>query len=230
MVDAVVQHGLWAAVTRLGEAQILLPAFAAGTLWLAFAPGASRRAGADGTPEADPPSRDSARAWVAGIVAATGLTTASKVAFLGFGIGSIALDFTGFSGHSMYAMAILPVLAALVAGARGAALGVLLALAVLVSRVELNAHSWSEALSGALLGAAVAGWTLARYLRRPGALRAPWWLPLGLAAWLTLLPWRAPPAHAHQMVVAMSLWLADRNEPYTRHELLTGQIGRTRLQ
>jgi len=145
MVDAVVQHGLWAAVTRLGEAQILLPAFAAGTLWLAFAPGASRRAGADGTPEADPPSRDSARAWVAGIVAATGLTTASKVAFLGFGIGSIALDFTGFSGHSMYAMAILPVLAALVAGARGAALGVLLALAVLVSRVELNAHSWSEA-------------------------------------------------------------------------------------
>ena len=95
-------------------------------------------------------------------------------------------------------------------------------------RVELHAHSWSEAVGGALIGGAVAAWALTRYLRRPGALRAPWWLPLALAGWLTLLPWRAPPARTHGMVVAMSLWLADRSEPYTRQELLAGSIHRTR--
>jgi hypothetical protein len=224
---------LWLAVTRLGEAQILLPAFMGGVLWLALAGARSARAtpaaGAAG-PGTPHPARETAWAWLSGVIAATGVTTASKVAFLGFGIGSIALDFTGFSGHAMYSMAILPVLAAIMAGAPGAVLGVLVALAVLVSRVELQAHSWSEALSGALLGGAVAVWTLGRYLRRPALLRAPWWLPLALAGWLVLLPWRAPPARTHDMVIALSLWLSDRTEPYTRHELLTGMIHRPRAQ
>jgi len=219
-----VQHGWWAAIRRLGEAQILLPAFLGGVLWLLLAPAGRGLPAVAGEARREQPSRDSARAWLSGVVAATGLTTASKVAFLGFGIGSMALDFTGFSGHAMYSMAILPVLAALVAGPRGAAMGVLLALAVLVSRVELHAHSWSEALSGALIGGAVASWTLARYLREPSTRRAPWWLPLALAGWLTLLPWRAPPSRTHGLVVAMSLWLADRSEPYTRQELLAGRI------
>ena len=222
------QHAWWAAVTRLGEAQILLPAFLAGTLWLFLGPAVARSPAGTGETRDAPPARDSARAWLSKIVAATGLTTASKIAFLGFGIGSMALDFTGLSGHAMYSMAILPVLAALVAGPRGAAIGVLLALAVLVSRVELHAHSWSEALGGALLGGAVASWTLGRYLREPTIRRAPWWLPLALAGWLTLLPWRASPARMHGLVVAMSLWLADRSEPYTRQELLAGSIHRTR--
>jgi membrane-associated phospholipid phosphatase len=227
-VEAIAQHGVWAAVTRLGEAQILLPALLGGALWLAFAPGATwgaadgRGAGAGTTGGA--PARGSARAWLAGVVAATGVTTASKVAFLGYGVGSMALDFTGFSGHAMFSMAILPVLAALVAGWRGAVVGALLALAVLVSRVELHAHSWSEALSGALLGGGVAAWTLARYLRGPVTRRAPAWLPLVLVAWLVLLPWRAPPSRSHDLVVAMSLWISDRAEPYTRQELMAGSL------
>ena len=220
-------HSLfWLAVTRLGEAQILLPAFCAGALWLALArPAGARGRLAQGNAHAhDHPARRSALRWVAGIAATTVVTTLSKIAFLGFGIGIAALDFTGFSGHSMYSWAILPVLAAIVAGWRGALVGVALAMLITYSRVDLGAHSWSEAISGMALGAAAAGWTLADYLAHPGAVRAPWWLPLLLAAWLTLLPMRAPPSRTHGLVVAISLKLSGHTRPYTRFELLAGLI------
>ena len=220
-------HSLfWLAVTRLGEAQILLPAFCAGALWLAFArPAGARGRAAQGAAHAhDHPARRSALRWMASIVATTAITTVSKVAFLGFGLGIAALDFTGFSGHAMYATAVLPVLAAVVGGRRGAIVGVLLAALVTYSRVNLGAHSWSEAISGLVLGAAAAGWTLADYLAHPGAVRAPWWLPLLLLAWLTLLPMRAPPSRTHGLVVSISLKLSGRARPYTRFELLAGLI------
>ena len=226
MADQEIQSQLWVAVTRLGEAQILLPAFVAGALWLAFArPAGARGRLAGGNAHAhDHPARRSAWRWIAAIVATTAVTTVSKVAFLGFGLGIAAIDFTGFSGHSMYATAILPVLVAIVAGWRGAIAGFLLAVLITYSRVLLNAHSWSEALAGLALGAAAAGWTLADYLAHPGAVRAPWWLPLLLAAWLTLLPTHAPPSRTHSLVVAISLKLSGRTRPYTRFELLAGLI------
>jgi len=220
-------HSLfWYAVTRLGEAQILLPAFIAGALWLAFArPVGARGRLAQGNAHAhDHPARQSALRWVAGIFATTAITTLSKVAFLGFGFGIAALDFTGFSGHSMYATSILPVLAAIVGGKRGAIVGLLLSLLITYSRVDLGAHSWSEALSGLALGAAAAWWTLADYLAHPGAVRAPWWLPVLLVVWLTLLPMHAPPSRTHSLVVAISLKLSGRQRPYTRFELLAGMI------
>jgi membrane-associated phospholipid phosphatase len=220
-------HSLfWFAVTRLGEAQILLPAFLAGALWLAFArPAGARGRLAQGHALAhDHPARRSALRWIVAIVATTAVTTVSKVAFLGFGVGIAALDFTGFSGHSMYATSILPVLAAIVGGRRGVVVGVLAALLITYSRVDLGAHSWSEAVSGMALGAAAAWWTLADYLAHPGAVRAPWWLPLLLAAWLTLLPMRAPPSRTHSLVVSIALKLSGRQRPYTRFELLAGMI------
>ena len=227
MAEGLEIHSLfWIAVTRLGEAQILLPAFLAGASWLAFArpAGAYGRLAQGNAHAHDHPARGAALRWIAAIVATTGVTTASKIAFLGFGIGSAALDFTGFSGHSMYSTAILPVLAAIVAGRRGAIVGALAAALVTYSRVELGAHSWSEAISGMALGMAAAGWTLADYLAHPGAVRAPWWLPLLLGAWLTLLPMRAPPSRTHDLVVSISLKLSGRHRPYTRFELLAGLI------
>ncbi len=220
-------HSLfWYAVTRLGEAQILLPAFLAGALWLAFArpAGALGRLAQGNAHAHDHPARRSALRWMAGIFATTAITTVSKVAFLGFGVGIAAVDFTGFSGHSMYATSILPVLAAIVGGRRGAIVGVLLALLITYSRVDLGAHSWSEALAGLALGAAAAWWTLADYLAHPGAVRAPWWLPVLLAVWLTLLPMHAPPSRTHSLVVSISLKLSGRTRPYTRFELLAGMI------
>jgi membrane-associated phospholipid phosphatase len=220
-------HSLfWLGVTRLGEAQILLPAFFAGALWLALArPAGARGRLARGDAHAhDHPARRSAWRWVGAIVATTAVTTASKVAFLGFGIGIAALDFTGFSGHSMYATAILPVLAAIIAGRAGAIVGVLLALLITYSRVNLGAHSTSEAIAGMVLGAAAAGWTLADYLAHPGAVRAPWWLPLLLVAWLAFVPLRAPPSRTHDVVVSLALKLSGRARPYTRFEQLAGLI------
>jgi len=220
-------HSLfWLAVTRLGEAQILLPAFVAGALWLALArPAGARGRVAQGNAHAhDHPARLSALRWVGSVVATTAVVTASKVAFLGFGLGIAALDFTGFSGHSMYATAILPVLGAIVAGRGGAIVGALLALLITWSRVEVGAHSWSEAISGLMFGAAAAGWTLADYLAHPGAVRAPWWLPLVLVAWLTLLPMKAPPSQTHSLVVSVALKVSGHQRPYTRFELLAGLI------
>jgi membrane-associated phospholipid phosphatase len=121
-------------------------------------------------------------------------------------------------------MAILPVLAAIVAGRPGAAVGVLAAVLVTYSRVKLGAHSWSEAISGMALGGAVAAWTLADYLAHPGAVRAPWWLPLLLGAWLTLLSWKAPPSRTHSLVVSIALKMSGRQRPYTRSELMAGLI------
>ncbi len=220
-------HSLfWLAVTRLGEAQILLPAFLAGALWLALArPAGALRRMAQGDAHAhDHPARRSAWRWVAGIVVVAGITTISKVAFLGFGYGIAALDFTGFSGHSMFAWSILPVIGAIIGGRGGAVAGVLMAALITYSRVDLGAHSWSEAIAGMVLGAAAAGWTLADYLAHPGAVRTPWWLPLLLVVWLTLLPMHAPPSRTHNLVVAVSLKLSGRSRPYTRFELLAGLI------
>jgi len=220
-------HSLfWLAVTRLGEAQILLPAFLAGALWLALArPAGARGRAAEGNAHAhDHPARRSALRWVAGITAATTVTTTSKIAFLGFGYGVAAIDFTGFSGHSMYAWSILPVLGAIGAGRRGVAVGVVLAVLVTCSRVSLGAHSWSEALAGMALGIGASAWTLADYLAHPGAVRPPWWLPLLIVAWLALLPTSAPPSRTHDLVVSISLKLSGRTRPYTRFELLAGLI------
>ena len=227
LTDLPFQHLFWLAITRLGESEILLPAFVAGALWLAFAHPAWARGRLAGTPRASAhPARGSALRWLAGVGASTAVTTASKIAFLGFGLGSAAINFTGFSGHSMYSMAILPVLGAIVFGRWGAVSGGLLALLVMVSRVEVGAHSWSEAVSGLVLGIGVAWWTLSLYLEHPGAVRAPWWLPLLIAGWLTLLPKIAPPSQTHHLVVAVSLKLSGRTRPYTRWQLLHGEVSR----
>jgi membrane-associated phospholipid phosphatase len=87
------------------------------------------------------------------------ITTVTKVAFFGFGVGYAPLDYTGISGHAMFAAAVLPVLAGLVVGGstprrRLAAIGVGYLLAVLIaySRLRVGAHSLSEALTGLMLG------------------------------------------------------------------------------
>jgi hypothetical protein len=90
--------------------------------------------------------------------------------------------------------------------------------------VLLGAHSWSEAISGMALGIVVASWTLADYLAHPGAVRAPWWLPLLLVGWLAVLPSHAPPSRTHGLVVSIALKMSGRARPYTRFELLAGLI------
>ncbi|MEO6919853.1 MAG: phosphatase PAP2 family protein [Collimonas sp.] len=90
------------------------------------------------------------------------LVAASKIAFVGWGIGIQSIDFTGFSGHAMRSAAIIPTFFYLALQPRTRAvrwaavlLGLCLATLISVSRVFLHFHSVSEALSGWLLGSAV---------------------------------------------------------------------------
>jgi membrane-associated phospholipid phosphatase len=199
---------VWVFVSRFGEAQILLPAMLAALLWLAL----------------QPSSRLLAFNWLAAVLAATGLTTASKVAFIGFGIGYAPLDYTGISGHAMFSAAILPVLlrvpvahAAPRRAAWASAIGYGLALLIAVSRIQVGAHSLVEVLLGNGLGLLASAWAL-RFAPPPGR-RPPLWLPAALALWMALLPGTAPPSTTHGMVTALALELSGRPAPYTRSQM-----------
>ncbi len=204
----------WHAVTRLGEAQILLPTAVALALWLAWRARAQRLAAG----------------WLLCIAVAAAVTTASKVAFMGFGWGWPALDFTGVSGHAMFASVILPVVClALACGPEGRtsatwqraglAVGVGLALLVGVSRAAIGVHSWSEIVAGWLVGG-VAAAALLRAVPMPSA-RLPLWLPVVVGLWLGTASAKAPPSATHGLVTRWALALSDRSQPYTRVDMLT---------
>ncbi len=198
----------WVQVSRLGEAQILLPAMALALLWLASQRGGGRLV----------------LAWLAATVLAAAITTASKIAFIGYGIGWAPLDFTGFSGHAMFAAALMPVLLRLAAGPRTRAgrglvlvVGYALALVVAVSRVLVGAHSPSEVVTGFALGAMASAWAL-RAGRWP-ALPLARWMPAVLLVWALLAVVGAPESRTHGLVTRLALAVSGRPHAYQRWEL-----------
>ncbi|QGZ63646.1 phosphatase PAP2 family protein [Paraburkholderia acidisoli] len=143
---------LWYSITNLGGAGLTLPLALAIALWLAA--GYSWRMAAS---------------WVVVLGVAIGLTTITKIAFLGWGVGIRELDFTGFSGHAMLSTAVYPVAFFLMLQSAPSALrvtgmlaGLAMGVAVAFSRVVLDAHSPSEAVTGCILGA-LAALVFARY-------------------------------------------------------------------
>ncbi|MDE2081242.1 MAG: phosphatase PAP2 family protein [Burkholderiales bacterium] len=198
----------WLALTRLGQAEVVMPAavLTAVVLWR--------------TPE----HRSVAIRWLAGLFAAGVLTTASKVAFIGWGWGSAALDFTGISGHAMLAAVLYPVLLGLSMSRQrglrawhGVVMGTLLALAVGESRIRLHAHSVSEVAAGLALGAAVSCAVLAA--GKLGTARAPHWAMGLLLLWLIGMPASGPPSHAETVVARLALAWSGRERLHTRAEL-----------
>jgi len=211
MLPSGVDPSQW--LTRFGEAGIVLPVVVALALWLVLASRSTRPASS----------------WLAPLGVAVIVTTASKVAFIGWGVGIAALDFTGFSGHAMFAAAVYPMLAhALTAHWRDAgrrrdvllALGAAYAFAALIaaSRVRVGAHSVSEAAAGFALGAlasASALWLAGHAQQRLPAL----WAGLGLAAWFGVMPIQAAPSQTHGMVTRLALELSGRELPFRREDL-----------
>ncbi|MEX8520949.1 MAG: phosphatase PAP2 family protein [Leptothrix sp. (in: b-proteobacteria)] len=162
------------------------------------------------------------------------LTTLSKVAFIGFGLGVAGIDFTGMSGHAMFAAAILPwVLDLLLQGRRPSVPGVdllpgaVLALLVAVSRVHVGAHSWSEALLGSALGRAVTWWVWAAQATLQRTQSFPLTASALLATWLLLLPVHAPPSRCNGWVRGLSLRVSGHDRPYTRERMLRKHQRRT---
>ena len=211
MLLAGVHASQW--LTRFGEAGIVLPVAVALALWLTVATRSPRPASS----------------WLAPLGVAVLVTTASKIAFIGWGIGIASIDFTGFSGHAMFAAAVYPMLAqALTAHWRDTgrrrdallALGAAYAFAALVavSRVRVGAHSVSEAAAGLALGALASGsalWLVGHARQRLPAL----WAGLGLAAWFVVMPLEAAPSQTHGMVTRLALELSGRDLPFRREDL-----------
>jgi membrane-associated phospholipid phosphatase len=136
----------WILITNFGGAGLTLPLAFAIALWLAV--GYSWRLAAG---------------WLVLLGVAIALVTATKIAFLGWGVGLRAWDFTGLSGHAMFATAVFPVAAFLVllptppaVRLAGVALALLGGALVGLSRVIIDAHSPSEAITGCIVGALTA--------------------------------------------------------------------------
>ena len=162
-----------------------------------------------------------AASWTAIFLAAMSLVVASKLAFLGWGIGVQSLDFAGLSGHAARAAAVFPVALGLLLHRQSSRLrnqgvlaGALIGVAVAVSRVVVGAHSVSEAASGCLLGLAAALLFIDRARSansfRPGPILVAITLSLML-----LLP-KIDPRMSHQWLVAAALALSGSDRVYQR--------------
>lgn len=199
----------WQLLTRLGEAEILLPAALLTVLAVL------RR----------PEARPLAAGWLALLGAGVLLTTVTKVAFIGWGIGWPELNFTGVSGHTMFASAVYPVLLGTLASdmpprARllAIAAGCALALLIGVSRIKVGAHSSSEVLAGWLVGGAVSATVLVAG-RLPRAMVGPV-VPVLVVVWLGGMPAHAPASVTHSAVTQLALTLSGNTVPYTRSDML----------
>ncbi len=194
----------WHSITFIGDSLITMPAAAAIVLWLASA-GAWRMA----------------FTWCVLFGAGSFVVLASKIAFIGWGIGIPGLDFTGVSGHAMRACAILPVLGWLLLRSAapgwrktGMLLATALAMLISVSRLVLHFHSLSEVVTGVGLGLLVAITFIKRFEHSPD-LRLQRWV-VGLTM-LSLIPTTyAEPAPTQRWVTSMALYLSGHDRPYVR--------------
>ncbi len=196
-------------LTRLGEVQILLPAALLSMLVLAH----------------NTDTRSLATNWLGLLSLASLLTLASKIAFIGWGIGSAWLDFTGISGHTMFAAAVYPLLLGTLTsrlppwGQKTAvAAGFALALLVGMSRLEVGAHSLSEIVVGLLLGGAASAFAIARAgLPRSGIGSS---LTVLVALWVLITPVHVPRLPTHSLVTRLALSLSGSPVPHTRRAML----------
>jgi membrane-associated phospholipid phosphatase len=200
---------VWMFLTRWGNSLLLLPTAS----WI----GVSLWAVGE---------RPVAWRWVIYFGIALGLVLATKIAFLGWGIGSRALDFTGISGHSTLAAAVLPMLAWWLTQERPRATQLravvgasLFAIVVGVSRILLSAHSPSEVVAGLALGLAVS-WLAIPHgtvsVRNLAHLR---WFVLFVLIAVGSLSRVGESGEAHGIVVQIALALSGRSEPFQRNML-----------
>lgn len=199
----------WTSLTWFGDSALLLPA----ALLLGLALLASRG------------SRILALRWGAAFGSAGLLVLVTKIAFIGWGIGIAAVDFTGLSGHSALSATFWPVAGWMATQNRsratrvaGIAVGCLFALGIGVSRVVLEMHSVSEVVSGLLLGFVLSSWFL-----RPvqaSARLVPLLAPVALVLVVGLIVMQhGRPAPTTQLVEATVVRALGKSAPFTRRDL-----------
>lgn len=202
-------HFPWHWLTRFGESGIVIPMALATALWWWWA---------------SPSRRQPLLAWLMLMGSAAFVTLVTKIAFMGWGLGIVSLDFTGLSGHAMLAAAIYPVLGRTLASPAAIpprwaiVAGYVLALLISFSRVVIGAHSSSEVVLGYAVGAAASATALALETRQPPPIPR-YWVVAMLAGWLALMPVVAAPSGTHGMVQRLAKTLSDRDPLYTRADL-----------
>ncbi|MHB1678107.1 MAG: phosphatase PAP2 family protein [Sulfuriferula sp.] len=194
----------WLGITSLGSFTVMTPAAAAISVWLALNRAWSM-----------------VLWWCLLFIGGSLLVVATKIAFIGWGLGLHALDFTGFSGHVMRAAAVAPVLLYLLLQKTsslfrksGVALGLAFGVLIGFSRLEVNAHSVSESVSGWVLGAVVSLgfiWVLSNSPR------------INLNRWVVVFSISgllATPNIAHvptqRWITQAALYLSGHDRPYIR--------------
>lgn len=196
----------WATITSLGDIQAMAPV--AATIGIGLAMGNAWRM---------------ALLWCAMLAVSLGLVVASKVAFIGWCVGSPTLDFTGFSGHAMRVMAIAPVLfylllqqASTKIRAAGVLSGMLCGVLVGISRLALNNHSTAEVVAGWALGALVSlGFILAFSTAKTFVLNRKL-IALGLVTVLAA-PY-AEPAPTQSWMINVALFISGHDQPCSRND------------
>jgi membrane-associated phospholipid phosphatase len=194
----------WTLITNFGDSAVMLPAAATIAVWLA-AGGAWR----------------AAFVWVSAFGAGAVLVAATKIAFLGWGIGSSRLDFTGISGHTMLTTSVM--LTAIHLLSRGLpqrhrlvllAIGLAGTLAVGVSRLALEAHSASEVCAGLAIGGLVAGGFALSSRRLAPPTLAPGLMIAVLA--VVCVAMHGHQAGAQGLIVRLAVYLSGHGAVYTR--------------
>ena len=199
---------LWPIITHLGSASLVLPIFAitAVSLW---------REG----------QASAVRVWLIAMALAVALTLATKIMFLGWGIGIASLNFTGISGHTLLVTSVLPVLLSWYLtddqgnpSRTGLIAGLLIGAVVGVSRVALGAHSHSEVVFAWGIGVVV---SIMVVQALNGRLRCPW--SAKLAPLIFLLALHTPSStylRTHDWEVKLALLVSGHERPYTRNHLI----------
>ncbi len=205
-----IPHASWRNFTWLGDSGLMLPAALMITIWLAK----SRS------------TWSSAGLWIVLFGFGGGLILVSKLAFMGWGIGNVRYNFTGFSGHTAISAIVWPIMLWLVSSraARWQRIALVffawaLAAGIGVSRLALMAHSVSEVAAGYVLGVAVSA-TFLLLAHRKEHPRL-WW-PVVVVSFLMPLLVQAPgtAAPTHQLLEKIAVGLAGIERPYTREDML----------
>ena len=198
---------VWTTLTNFGDSFIMVPV--AATVWLLLLAERNWRAAA----------------WWTLLFGCGGLLIAgTKIAFIGWGIGIRALNFTGLSGHTTFSTAIYPVVAYLTLQSLprhwrlgGAALGMLLAVAVGISRLKLAAHSTPEVLFGLAIGLAVSTSFIRGF--KPSSHTPRLSMAAGVCTALLCLFLHGSNAPTQDLITRIALYLAGHDTPYTRERL-----------
>lgn len=164
--------------------------------------------------------------WLLAFGAAGAVVSLSKIAFLGFGIGSVRFNFTGFSGHSAMSATLWPVMLWLLTGRLATAwrtlaliVGYLIPVMVGLSRLALNAHSVSEVVTGLLLGFTLSSaFLISQRASRPHGFSLP---QLCIALLIPLLLFsNGRVATTQQFLQRLSVQIAGIDHAWTREDLL----------